>query len=186
MGGSGVKRMTSVLVSVVLASAGGLGLAGCGGDSEEEAVPFESPEGRFRVDFPGKPDRQEQSEPSAGQSLKIVLFTVDAGDKAYSVAFSDLPAQVSQVSPETVLGGVPEGSAGRVPGKVRSKNMSTFVGSPAIDYVIDGEGASQGATVQAKAVLVGARLYIIQGAGQNTETPFYQQMLSSFRLLPAG
>lgn len=177
-------RARSVLLALLVVSAAGFGLAGCGGDDEEKAVPFESPEGRFRVDFPGKPERQDQTESAAGIPLKITLFTVDAGDKAYSVAYSDLPPQAAAAPPATVLQGVPEGSAGRVPGKVRSKNMSTFVGSPSIDYVIDGEGSSKGALVNAKAVLAGGRLYIIQAAAKNTDTPFYQRMLASFQLLP--
>lgn len=183
MGGSRRLRSVRSLVVLLLVFSGGLGLAACGSD-EEEAQSFESAEGKFRVDFPGTPERTEQTEPTAGQALKIVLFTVANGDKAYSVAYSDLPPEVTQVAPSTVLQGVPEGSAARVPGRVTSKTASTFVNSPAIDYEIEGEGRSNGAKVRAKAVLVGRRLYILQAAGKDAETPFYDTMLSSFQLIP--
>lgn len=178
-------KFTSGLLLVLLSSVAVLGLAGCGGRSDtERAVPFESPEGRFKVDLPRTPERQEETESSAGQSLKTTLFSVQSKDEAYSVAFSDLPAQLSQVDPSTVLDGVTEGSASRVPGTVRSKTSSSFLGSPAVDYVIDGEDRSKEVVVEARAILVGRRLYILQAAGRNTDTPFYQRMISSFRLLP--
>ena len=178
-----MRRKGILLVLLLLASVSGVGLVGCGGDGEDRAQPFESPEGRFRVDFPGRPQRQEQTETSTGTPIKIILFTVDSGNTAYSVAFSDLP-ETANATPNQVLDAVPDGSATRVPGKVRSKSMSTFVGSPAIDYVIEGEGEQRGALVNAKAVLVGRRLYIIQAASKNATTPFFARMLASFQLLP--
>ncbi|MDQ3569428.1 MAG: hypothetical protein M3396_02170 [Actinomycetota bacterium] len=184
MSTKGERKVASGLVLVILLSAAGLGLTVCGGRSEpQRAVPFESSEGRFKVDFPGTPERQEQTEPSGGQSPKVTVFSVETKDEAYSVAFSDLPTPGSQLDPSVVLDAVPEGSAARVPGTVRSKTSSSFLGSPAVDYVIDGEGRSKEVVVQARAILVGRRLYILQGAGKSTETPFYDRMLASFRLL---
>jgi hypothetical protein len=177
-----VKRARA-LPLFLLAPVTALALVACG--DGEEAVPFESAEGRFRVNLPGKPERTEQNQATDGQTGKVIEFAVESGNRAYAVSFGDLPpASLAQVTPAAALDTVPEASLVNFPGRVTSKQATNAVGNPAIDYVIDGEGPAQGARLRARAVLVGTRLYLLRGVGKGTSTPFYDRMVSSFQLLP--
>ncbi len=160
-------------------------MVSCAGDSEgsiKTATVFESPEGRFRVELPARPERRQQTETTDGVAITVIAFTAEVGDEAYSVAFSDMPPAVLRQRPADRLKGVPEGAAARLPGKVRSSRPTTFQGADAVDYVIDGEGKARGSVAAAKAFLAGSRLYVLQAVSKGGERPFFDRMVASFTL----
>lgn len=176
-----------------------VGLAGCGGngglDDSGEATPsgdavpttvawvdFRSDEGRFRVEMPNQPDRSQQDVPVGDGSLRLILFTANVNDSvAYNVGFVDYPEAITEADPATVLDGVVQGAAQQVSGTVVSKTPTTANGSPAVDYVV----GAQGGQVQARAILVANRLYILQGASKEPDPDGFGRLATSFELLPA-
>ena len=182
---SSPRRGPSTLLPLLVSLAGAVFVGGCAGDSEgstKTPTVFESPEGRFRVELPARPERRQQSETTDGVAITVIAFTAEVDDEAYSVAFSDIPAAVLGQRPADRLKGVPEGAASRLPGKVRSSRPTTFQGAPAVDYVIDGEGTARGNVAAAKAFLAGSRLYVLQAVSEGEERPFFDRMVSSFTL----
>lgn len=150
------------------------------GDGTEDGA-FVSAEGRFRVVLPGAPDREVQETPAAGVTLEVVLFTVEDGeDHLYQVAYVDYPESLGELDPDGALDGAANGAANRTGGELVDKERLEYLGQPAIDYTI----TAGDATVQARTLLVGRRLYTLQAISITPPAPAFEAMLASFRLEP--
>ncbi len=190
----GPARLSALALCVLIAA----GLAGCGGGGDQdpdaaggastgEAVPttetwvdFSSDEGRFAVQMPTQPERSQQELSVGDISLTLILFTTMVKDsKAYNVGYVDYPPEITEADPAEVLSGVVQGAAQQVSGTVTSNTPTTANGSPAVDYVV----AVQGGQVQARAILVANRLYVVQEATEKPDPDGFGRLVASFELL---
>ena len=142
---------------------------------------FESSEGGFRVELPGEPARGEQQVDAQGTLLQLVAFSTASGSTLYNVAYVDYPEIVSAIDPIRTLDGVVQGAANQARGTVIARQSLTASGSPAVDYTIE---LSDG-RIQARAILAGTRLYLLQQASEAPDQPGFERMVGSFELIPA-
>lgn len=171
-------RWVVVVVAVV-------GLVGCsaGGSSDRAARSwsvFESGEGRFRVALPEQPARREEDVDDDDLETKVVLFTSRFGDTAtMNVSYADYPEAITEIEPRLVLTGAVQGAVNRVSGTLARQTPLTAEGAPAVDYVIEGEDG----WLQARAILVGNRLYLLQLAAERPDARAFERLVTSFELL---
>ena len=184
--GPGTRSARRRLVAAV--AVGIIALAGCsGGRGETASRPgdrawsvFESAEGRFRIALPEEPERREQEVDDDDLETRAVLFTSRLGDTAtVNVSYADYPPALAEVDPRLVLAGAVTGAVERVSGTLAAQTPLTAEGSPAVDYLIeDGEG-----WVQARAIFVGTRLYLLQLAAPTRDPGAFERLVTSFDLL---
>ena len=181
----GRPRLRRLVAVLALAAS----LAGCSGGASDRSGGgsvdgawslFESGEGRFRVALPERPERQEQALGDGDLETKAVQFTSRLGDAAtMNVSFADYPESIAEVDPRVVLAAAVAGAVERVAGTLAAQAPLTAEGSPAVDYLIeDGEG-----WVQARAILVGNRLYLLQLATPVRDPGAFERLVTSFELL---
>lgn len=172
------RSVLSILALVVL----GLGLVSCGGgEAEKPLTPFKG-EG-FSVSMPGKPKRTTNSTPTAAGDLKIVQYTSEGSDRAYTVGFTDIPGGANAALAEVV-----QGAAAAVKGTVQDEVDSLFQNYKSRDARITNAKDSKGnqVTVFLRALLVGDRLYQLQylqkGADIKAPPTEYLEFLKSLTI----
>ena len=178
---SSVVARCRYLVVVVVAV---VGLVGCAGGSSDRAARswsvFESGEGRFRVALPEQPTRREEDVDDDDLETKVVLFTSRFGDTAtMNVSYADYPEAITEIEPRLVLTGAVQGAVNRVSGTLARQTPLTAEGAPAVDYVIEGDDG----WLQARAILVGNRLYLLQLAAEKPDARAFERLVTSFELL---
>lgn len=175
-------RLLAVLTVVIAALAGCSdgGGDGSGGTGNRAWPLFESGEGRFRVALPEQPDRREVEADDLRLETRAVMFTSRLGDVAtVNVTYADYPQAIADVDPQLVLTGAVTGAVERVSGTLAAQAALTAEGSPAVDYLIeDGDG-----WVQARVILVGSRLYLLQLAAPDRDPGAFERLVTSFELL---
>lgn len=175
-----MQRLSRALLARLLLVAGLL-LTSCGGEADKPLAPFQG-EG-FTVLMPGKPERSEQSAPSASGELKVVAYTSESRDKAYLVGYTDLPGGV-----EIDLPGAIRGAAGGVKGTVTDEVAATHQGFPARDARITGadDGKGNKGTAFLRVINANNRLYQLQyiEAGGDVRSPStkYPEFLASLKI----
>lgn len=141
---------------------------------------FESGEGRFRVALPEQPTRREEDVDDDDLETKVVLFTSRFGDTAtMNVSYADYPEAITEIEPRLVLTGAVQGAVNRVSGTLARQTPLTAEGAPAVDYVIEGDDG----WLQARAILVGNRLYLLQLAAEKPDARAFERLVTSFELL---
>lgn len=149
-------------------------------DGDRAWPAFESGEGRFRVALPEEPARQEEDVDEEDLETKAVLFTSQLGDTAtVNVSYADYPEAITEIDPRVVLAGAVQGAVKRVSGTLARQTPLTAEGSPAVDYVIEGDEG----WLQARAILVGNRLYLLQLAAPRPDAAAFERLVTSFELL---
>ena len=176
----GILVLIAVLVGVVTF------LGRSSESTPEAAVPVESPEGRFRAEFPGTPKARDLTVQSPLGPLKITYHESIGSDYSFSVGYVDYPAPVRPEDAGAVLDATANGAASEIGGTVTLKTPTTVVGSPAIDYVFTGKNEGQSLEGRARGILVGQRLYVLQGITRpGAHRAPYDHLLATFALLPA-
>lgn len=146
----------TLLVALVLVS--------CGGEASKDLATLDGD--GFTVSMPGKPERSEQSVPTAKGTIKAVSYTSDSKDKAFSIGYTELPKGV-----EGDLHGAIAGGAANVGGTVKDEKAVTYKGFKARDARITNAADNKG-TLFVRAILAKGRLYVLQfiGEGNNLKT----------------
>ena len=132
----------------------------------------------FEVEFPGKPEHQEQDGDDGG---KIRTYVVRSSSAAYDVTIWDLPD--GTVGPENVsqfLDNFRDSNLDGISAKLRTESKIEIGGHAARDIVAD----VMGMVWRGRMVIAGNRLYQIvaivsKAAAQSAETERY---LASFKL----
>lgn len=172
--------VVAVLVAVLAGCDGGGDDSGARPGQERAWSLFESGEGRFRVALPGEPTRREQGVDDASPETRAVLFTTQLGEAAtLNVSYADYPEAITEIEPQLVLAGAVQGAVNRVSGTLARQTPLTAEGSPAIDYVIEGDEG----WLQARAILVANRLYLLQLAAPRPDAGAFERLVTSFDLL---
>lgn len=181
-------RAPTTLIPLLLVSVlAGPACSNQAGDADSEFVTFTSEEGGFQVDLPGDPIRSARNESAGDFTLNVVHFSVDNGEEAVSVSFVDYPDRIESEDSRELLDSIAERAAMPVgedeDSEIRtltSKESTTAYGYDAVDFEVQiGERH-----LRARAVLVGARMYLMQvvresGAG---ETGTFDRLTDSFEL----
>lgn len=147
------------LAGLILAAA--VALASCGGEATKDLTTLNGD--GFSVSMPGKPERKEQSVPTAKGTVKAVSYTSDSTDKAFSIGYTTLPKGV-----EGDLHGAITGGAANVGGKVNDEKATTYQGYKARDARITGAADNKG-TLFVRAILAKGRLYVLQFIGEGKD-----------------
>jgi hypothetical protein len=124
-----------------------------GGCRKVEFKEFSSPEGRFKVEFPGTPKKTNQQ--AAG--IKMTTYTVEEKNGAYVVAFADapIPSGETEAQLRKRLDGARDGMVGNVGGKLTSESDLTLKDK----Y----PGREVKADIPSKKGALRARVYIVDG-----------------------
>jgi hypothetical protein len=169
------------------AAPGGDAEKGAGAEDEEPAdeadddwITFESPEGGFRVELPSEPERNVQSVPSQAGPLEAAVFTVEvSADLGYMVAYTDYPEEILNLDPVAALDQAVREAPTNVSGTLESSARLTVDGFPAVDYVI----AVERGTLEARSILTGQRIYLVQRAASQPDQDEFRRLVDSFELL---
>ena len=148
---------------------------------------YRSESGGFSVMIPGKPDESTQALDTPRGKIDLHLFTVQKGNRAYIVSYSDYPEEmVKQNSPQKSLDGSRDGEVRNMGKLILEKNLS-LDGHPGRELVIEGK-TSDGheATSKTRIFLVGNRLYQVIFAAPRGEVSSSEMddFLESFKLTP--
>lgn len=167
----------------------GLFVGACGSDEPQAPAykTFTSDEGKFSAQFPGTPKRDARTESAGDIDLNLVHFSVDNGDEAISVSFIDYPDAVSTQDPKLLLDSIAEGAASAADGTIqgakstlKSKTPTTVDGHEAIDFEVEIDERD----LVARAILVGARMYLLQVVSEPEVTSTsYDKLTSTFKLI---
>ena len=169
-----VKRWLCLLLLVLLLA------SGCGGEKEWRR--FEPEIGGFSILFPGTPEKQTETVPTAGGTIETTFFLVEQEDMGYSVNLADYSEMsLSESDVEVVLDGAREGAVRNVGGELLEEAEITLDGHPgrALKIAVDDEFV-----VDARFYLVGNRLYVLQAIsiGQTSKPSRVEKFLDSFQL----
>lgn len=99
-------------------------------------VTFTSPDGSFTADMPGEPEEKIETVDTAVGSIDIYTYLVDLGGEAYTVNYSDFPADlVAGSDPYELLNGFKDGVAEDA--VILSQEEVTYQGYPALEILLD-------------------------------------------------
>ena len=113
----------------------------------------------FSVQMPGKPEKSEQSTPSAAGPLPIVLYTLSHGYEGYIVGYSEYPDIVFQTDEETLLDGARDGAIENVKGQVTTERKITVAGHTGREII--GTSPSSNIGFTARVFLAKPRMYML-------------------------
>jgi hypothetical protein len=163
----------------IVLAVGLLCVAGCQAEGPRNLQEFSSPEGRFRVEMPGRPEPGTRR--SAFGEWKEYRYNV-ARDAEYLVGYVDLK---DSDEPDRVLDDVASTAATSMKGKVEDEKKVTLDGKyRGRDMRIP--MPNRKGMVRMRLYLVGKRLYQVTVAGKVdfVDTPTPSRFLESFALLP--
>ena len=145
-------------------------------------VLYTSPTGGYSALFPKKPKTTTQNVTLPQLTLHFTLEMSGDNKDGIAVGFVDYPAQFAQFQGaqlDTVLTGAANGAAGNISGgHLESYSFTTLVAHRAIKYKITTSGPS----VYSLAVLVGARLYVLEAISTDHGQQALDRLLGSFKL----
>jgi hypothetical protein len=168
-----------------------IGLAACGSSTSNStatpsptpaATPYVASDSGFSAVFPATPVRSTHDINQPGIALTLTLYLATANAEQVGVAYEPLPVAASGTAIQAGLDGAVAGSATNVGGTVISKAQTEFLGQPAEDAVIQGQG---GAVVHERIVFIGAKVYVLEGITSSVDAkhPGYDMLLATFKTI---
>lgn len=142
---------------------------------------FESRDGRFSVQFPGRPVRSEQKTRTDIGYVVSVRFTVTYSKRVtYDLTFSDFPkAQIASVSPQKLLNAARDSLVYQTGGRVKMEAHSLHSTIPSRNLQIIGHN---GTRYDVKLLFADDRLYQLLVASQYVAAPDARRFFDSFSL----
>ncbi len=174
-----------IVVQVLLA----ILAAGCGRNT---ALDYTSPEGRYRVQFTGKPKLQEQTVPTVlGPITAKIASTEDWSGTLRRVMYADYPPHPIQFgNKDAILDNSCQGMATEAQLVILNKLTISINGYPGRDVSFESQPVRSGAKImgRARVYLVGNRLYqvFVAGRSDRMEPESMAEFLNSFELLDQG
>jgi hypothetical protein len=132
------------------------------------------PEGKFSAEFPSVPVRAEHKLTSAGVDLVMIAYQTETAKESVGVTYIDYPK-----GHDLSLDRAAEASATKAKGTIQSKSATTFMGHPAMDVVVDADGA----VLQVRLILRDRRLYTLLGASASGGLTSYDRLVKTFLLI---
>jgi hypothetical protein len=158
-----MKRLIFLVIVVLV-----IGSMACGPGKTWE--PFESQDGWFRAEFPGRPKVRKMPMSAGTKTLYIHMFMVDQSNGGYAVGYMDLPEVRSDVNPESqeFIESMAKGSFNQIGTGNFTKKVIDFEGYPGLEA----EGKVQQGRAKGLARLryyvVEKRIYILEVIGENS------------------
>lgn len=154
--------------------------------AEQDWVTFTSKEGNFSIEMPGQPVKTETHQKSFVGTVTNHLFTAESGKDTFTVDYSDIPhVALHFAGPDTIY----KHAKGALLKKTFSKEVSytditiSSVKGKKLVYdtpPVQGHPEMRGDAIL---VLIGARLYVIDGVVPETEADAKsQRFLSSVKI----
>jgi hypothetical protein len=135
---------------------------------DREGMVFTSEAGKFNVWLPGKPREKSKTLTSPAGKAESNVFSVDQGDRGYSVGYTDYPpSSVTDDDRQFLLDKIRDGSAAAIRGRVTAETKIT-IGKNKLDgrdFFIE----HRGKTSRARIVLKGDRLNQLVASGPSKE-----------------
>ena len=144
---------------------------------------FESEEGKFTAQFPGKPKKTVQNIPTAVGTIKTNFFMHESASGAFAVAYSDYPKDhVKNSGVENVLKGAREGAAKNIGGKVVSHKAITLDKHKGQHVVISSD--KTGLEIHVRHYFNGDRMYqaLVVGQKGKVDNDKTKKFLESFKI----
>lgn len=97
-----------------------------------ESTKYTSPDGTFKINFPGTPTVESQNVPTEVGNIEMKSFTYEkSATEAYMVALSDYPSDiVAASSPDSLLQGAKEGALSSQGATLEFEEKITLDGNP--------------------------------------------------------
>jgi hypothetical protein len=154
--------------------------------AEQDWTTFTSKEGRFSIEMPGQPVKTETHQKSFVGTVTNHIFTAESGKDTFTVDYSDIPhVALHFAGPDTIY----KHAKGALLKQTFSKEVSytdvTVSGVKGKKLVYDTPPVQGHPKMRGDAilVLVGARLYVIDGVVRETEADANsQRFLSSVKV----
>jgi hypothetical protein len=157
--------------SLTLAALALVAATGLAQDRDGEV--FKSEAGKFGVWLPGKPRAQTKTLAGPAGKAEVHAFSLDQGDRGYSVGYTDYPpASVTDDIRQDLLDHIRDGSAAAVQGRVTAESKIT-IGKQKVqgrDFLIE----SGRSVSRSRIFLKGNRLYQLVASG-----PFKEWLASA-------
>ena len=135
-------------------------------------------DGAFRAEFPGTPQRRSQAVDANGARVRVVDYTSGNDDHTFTVSYAEIPSGQEVGDPVLRLNASANGAAEAVKGELRTTAITSFLGLPAVEYLIVVEGRF----IKATSFLSGRRLYGVQVVGRRDPPHGYDRFRSTFQL----
>ncbi|MGH9178983.1 MAG: hypothetical protein ACRD0N_10570 [Acidimicrobiales bacterium] len=135
-------------------------------------------DGGFRARFPATPSRRTQSVQVDGAGVPVVDYTGSAGGQTFTVSYAELPEGQDVGDPILRLNASATAATEAVKGKLEAAGITSFLGQPAVEYLI----AVDGRYVKATSFLAGRRIYGIEVVGPDNPPAGYDRFRDTFEL----
>jgi hypothetical protein len=143
--------------------------------------PFDSPEGKFRVEFPGDP-----SPTVSGENGRVTVFADREGQERYAVKCYEVPIRLRFLPEAEALDELAKAELKDL-GTPTRREVTTHGGLPALDLMAEtGSGLFTRRVTVMRLVLVGNRVYVVSAVGGpnfDQQLPWWvRQFFTSFEL----
>jgi hypothetical protein len=180
-GGMQMKRLTFLAILMLVIGIG----VGC--DSIKKWEPYESEDGWFRVQFPGRPKKEKMPSPTPVGTINIHVFSVERSSGAYVVGYFDFPEVGGDVNLESneFIESMAKGSFSKMGTGQFSKKVIEFEGYPGLEA--EGKvkaGAARG-LARIRYYVVEERIYMLEVIGENSfvNSGNTEKFFNSFQLI---
>ena len=157
---------------------------GCG--PRFEWKPFESDDGWFGIEFPGRPRKEKMPTPSPLGTIDIHMYSITLNKGAYAVGYFDFPA-ADQVDMEsgTFIESMARGSYTNIGTGNFTKKSINFEGYPGLETEGEIRQGSISGIARIRYYVVQGRVFLLQVLGErsfvNSENT--AKFFNSFRLI---
>ena len=181
-----IRITTTILALCGLTPIAITGLLGSEARAEQAWTTFTSKEGHFSIEMPGQPVKTESHQKSFVGTVTNHMFTAESGKDTFTVDYSDIPhVALHFAGPDTIYSHAKGALLKKTFSKAVSYTDVTISGAKGKKLVYDTPPVQGHPEMRGDAilVLVGARLYVIDGVVPETEADAKsQRFLSSLKI----
>lgn len=176
--------MKSLTFFVIVVLVIGIGV-GC--DSFKKWEPFESKDGWFRVEFPGRPQVNKMPTATAAGTININMFMVERSSGAYGIGYFDAPEVLSNVNLESqeFIESMARGSFNKMGAVNFTKKVIDFEGYPGLEAKGKIRQGNVSGLAHIRYYVVEKRAYMLLVVGENSfvNSGDTDKFLNSFQLI---
>ena len=175
-----MKRLTFLVIAVLV-----IGEMAC--DSIKKWEPFESKNGWFRAEFPGRPKVRKMPMASQAGTIYIHMFMVERSSGAYAVGYIDVPEVKSDVNLESqeFIESMAQGSFNQIGTGNFTKKVVDFEGYPGLEAEGEIRQGSAKGLARIRYYVVEKRIYMLEVVGTNSfvNSGDTEKFFNSFQLI---
>jgi hypothetical protein len=176
-----MKRLIFFVIVVLVIGIG----VGC--DAFKKWEPFESEDGWFRVQFPGRPKKQKMPLRTEKGTRYIHMFSVERSSGGYAVGYLDVPEVRSGVNLESqeFIESLAKGSFTTIGTGQFSKKVIEFEGYPGLEAEGKVKKGSARGLARIRYYVVEKRIYMLEVIGEKSfvNSGNTEKFFNSFQLL---